>query len=199
MLDQRGRSRAELKQRLLRKNQPHGAHPGRTQAHGTPTGSPQTHGDKAHGHNLGLSGNPREVDPAVDPAVEDLIDSVLDSLQANGLINDAVFANEWVRQRSASKGKSSRALDQELKAKGVASEIRHEALSQLTEEDEEETARTFAHKKAREVKNPPADRAEYDKYLRRIVGVLARRGFPSGMSLRIAREALDDRIAAVSG
>lgn len=164
LLDQRGRSRAELKQRLLRKNQPKEPANGPTQ--------------------------PTEPDV-------DLIDRVLDSLESNGLINDAVFANEWVRQRSAHKGKSSRALDQELRAKGVESQIRLEALSQLSEEDEEDTARAFAQKKAREVKSPPADRAEYDKYLRRIIGVLARRGYPSGVSMRIAREELDSRISAV--
>lgn len=170
LLDQRGRSRAELKQRLIRKNQ----------------------------LKEPASGSTEPVERTVDEVeLNDLIDRVLDSLESNGLINDAVFAHEWVRQRSEHKGKSSRALDQELRAKGVESQIRLEALSQLSEEDEEDTARAFAHKKARVVKTPPADRTEYEKYLRRIVGVLARRGYPSGVSMRIAREELDARIGTL--
>lgn len=129
---------------------------------------------------------------------EDLVDEVLDSLERASLVDDAAFAHEWVRQRATARGKSARALDLELREKGVASELRAEALSQITAEDEEAQARLLAEKKARAVKAPPADRGEYDKQLRRVVGVLARRGYNSEMSMRIAREALDERIALLS-
>lgn len=72
------------------------------------------------------------------------------------------------------------------------------ALAQIGPEDEEATARELTHKKARSIREVPADRAERDKALRRIVGVLARRGFSSGMSLSLAREALDERIAELT-
>ena len=54
-------------------------------------------------------------------------------------------------------------------------------------------------KKAGTVKTVPADRGEYDKALRRIVGVAARRGFPEGRSLTAARAALDERISELGG
>ena len=125
------------------------------------------------------------------------VDAVLDSLQQAGLIDDGVFAHEWVRQRAARRGKSARALDRELKEKGVGAADRADALEQISAEDEAKAARALAEKKAREVKTPPADRAEYDKYLRRIVGVMARRGYGSGMALSIGREVLDARIEEV--
>lgn len=125
----------------------------------------------------------------------ELVERVLDSLENSGLVNDAVFASEWVRQRSQRRGKSARALDMELLDKGVAEPVRQEALSQITAEDEEAAARAVAEKKAREVKAAPSDRAEYDKHLRRIVGVMARRGYSSALSLRLGRDVLDARIA----
>ncbi|QCB28643.1 recombination regulator RecX [Corynebacterium endometrii] len=125
---------------------------------------------------------------------EEVIDLVLDDLASVGLINDEFFAREWVRQRHERRGKSSRVLDQELKRKGVSAADRAAALDQIDEADEESVARKLAEKKARTVKEVPEDRKERDKALRRIVGVLARRGFNQGMSMRIAIESLDNRI-----
>jgi len=134
----------------------------------------------------------RLVDLEFDPVV---IDDVLDDLAGVGLLNDAVFAQEWVRQRHARRGKSARVLDRELRDKGVDAGTRAAALEQIDPADEESMARSLAAKKARSVRTVPEDRAESDKALRRIVGVLARRGFNQGMSLRIAREALEERVA----
>ncbi|QGU04834.1 recombination regulator RecX [Corynebacterium comes] len=134
----------------------------------------------------------RLLDAEFDPVV---VEDVLDDLAAVNLINDADFAHEWVRQRHARRGKSTRVLDQELRDKGVDAATRAVALDQIDAADEETTARALAEKKARTIREVPADRADTDKALRRIVGVLARRGFPQSMSLRIAREALDARTA----
>lgn len=148
LLDQRSRSRYELKERLLRSESP-----------------------------------------------EEVIDEVLDDLARVGLLNDAAFAHEWVRQRHGRRGKSARVLDRELQRKGVGQDERADALEQIDEADEEAMAWKFAEKKARSVKEIPADRAERDKALRRIVGVLARRGYNEGMSLRLAKQALENRCA----
>ena len=114
------------------------------------------------------------------------------------MVNDAHFANEWVRQRASARGKSPRALDMELRKKGISAATRADALAQISPEDEEARARAVAEKKAREVKKPPLSRPEHDKYLRRIVGVLARRGYAAELSLRIAREQLEARIEEIS-
>lgn len=122
-----------------------------------------------------------------------VIEDVLEDLASVGLINDELFASEWVRQRHARRGKSARALNQELIRKGISSSVRAQALEQIDDDDEEAMAWTLAVKKAKSIKHPPADRAERDKALRRIVGVLARRGFNEGMSLNLARRALEQR------
>lgn len=154
LLDQRSRSRHELRERLL---------------------------------------DPRRVKEGEDGPDPDLVDDVLDSLTRSGLIDDEAFAREWVRQRFERRGKSSSVLRRELQNKGVSAADRESALQQIDESDERELARELARKKARSVKAVPPDRAERDKELRRIVGVLARRGFPQSMALQIAREALDSR------
>lgn len=128
----------------------------------------------------------------------EVVDEVLDDLAHAGLIDDAAFAAEWVRQRHKRRGKSRSVLDRELREKGVSQEDRDEALSQIDAADEEAMARALAEKKARGVKSVPVDRKEREKALRRIVGVLARRGFNEGMSLNIAISALEERCEELS-
>ena len=128
----------------------------------------------------------------------DVIDVVLDDLAGVGLINDESFAREWVRQRHVHRGKSARALNMELKDKGVDAADRAVALEQITEESEEATARKVAEKKARTLKKVPADRHEREKFLRRIVGTLARRGYSHSLTMRVSIEALDARIAELT-
>lgn len=125
----------------------------------------------------------------------ELIEDVLDDLAHAGLVDDGAFAQEWVRQRHKRRGKSSSALNRELREKGVSEADRAEALEQIDPADEEAMAQTLAQKKARSIKAIPSDRRERDKALRRIVGVLARRGFNEGMSLQIAIAALEARCA----
>lgn len=137
---------------------------------------------------------PSAKDPEPHPA---LVEEVLEGLERTGLVNDAVFASEWVRQRAEQRGKSRRALDLELRRKGVDAETREDALSQVDDEREQEVARTFARKKAATIKHLPADRREKDGALRRVVGVLARRGYPEGMSFVLARQAVEERYAEI--
>ena len=130
------------------------------------------------------------------PAVA--IDEVLDDLTASKLLDDAHFAREWVRQRHAGRGKSRMVLDRELVEKGIPAHLREEALEQVSDADESAIARSLAEKKARTIKTVPADRAARDKDLRRVVGVLARRGFNQGLSMSIAMDAIDARYDELS-
>ncbi|AYJ32528.1 regulatory protein RecX [Corynebacterium xerosis] len=130
------------------------------------------------------------------PAVA--IDEVLDDLTASKLLDDAHFAHEWVRQRHVGRGKSRMVLDRELVEKGIPAHLREEALEQVSDADESAIARSLAEKKARTIKTVPADRAARDKDLRRVVGVLARRGFNQGLSMSIAMDAIDARYDELS-
>ena len=122
----------------------------------------------------------------------------LDDLTASKLLDDAHFAREWVRQRHAGRGKSRMVLDRELVEKGIPAHLREEALEQVSDADESAIARSLAEKKARTIKTVPADRAARDKDLRRVVGVLARRGFNQGLSMSIAIDAIDARYDELS-
>ncbi|AGP30940.1 regulatory protein RecX [Corynebacterium terpenotabidum] len=128
-----------------------------------------------------------------------LIDTVIERCMANRMLDDARFATEWVRQRSRNQRKSVAVLRRELRDKGVAHPLIENALAQVSEDDQEQTIRDLVVKKAGTVTTVPADRAEYEKALRRIVGVAARRGFPPGASLSAARRALDSRISELGG
>lgn len=123
-----------------------------------------------------------------------LIEDVLDDFAECKLVDDALFASEWVRQRHQRSGKSRVVLDRELKSKGIATNYREAALAQISEEDEAEVAKRIAAKKANSIKEVPHDLQQRNKHLRRIVGMLARRGFSEVYSYAIAQAALDDRI-----
>ncbi|MCQ9342438.1 regulatory protein RecX [Corynebacterium kozikiae] len=121
---------------------------------------------------------------------ESQIAEVLDDLERVGLINDAAFAHAWVTQRRERRGKFKRALRQELRQKGVHSNTAEEALAAVSDADERELARTFAQKKARTFKETPTTWQEQQKQLQKVVGYLARRGFPEYLAMEVAREAI---------
>lgn len=134
-----------------------------------------------------------------DDAPAELIAEVLADLRSAGLLDDAAFAAEWVRQRARRRGKSRRVLDRELRDKGVAAADRDAALDQVDDAEEEATAAAVAAKRAAAIRRTPADRAERDRDLRRVLGALARRGFPQEVAMRRARAALADRYAELDG
>lgn len=127
-----------------------------------------------------------------------LVEEVLESLSASNLLDDQKFAHEWVRQRSAYRGKSKSVLNRELKEKGVSAEYRRQALEQITAEDEATMARKLAEKKVRSINSRPGDYNAKQKDLRKVLGMLARRGFSQGMSMSIARDALEARYSELA-
>lgn len=130
---------------------------------------------------------------AVEEFPSPMIQEVVDDLTRSGLLNDELFASEWVRQRFANRGKSKMVLNRELQEKGIAASVRADALEQITHNAEEQVARKLAAKKAATIKTAAPDFAAKQKDLRKVVGVLARRGFPSELSMSIAREELEER------
>jgi regulatory protein len=109
---------------------------------------------------------------------------VLDRYDDVGMIDDAAFAQAWVTSRHHRKGLASRALGSELRRRGVAAETVVEALSSLDAETEATTARALVDRRLRTVTGPP------DAVVRRLVGMLARKGYPAGLAYRVVKEAL---------
>ncbi|MFI5474387.1 recombination regulator RecX [Streptomyces cacaoi] len=118
---------------------------------------------------------------------DDVAEEVLSRFEEVGLINDGAFADAWVESRHHGRGLARRALAQELRTKGVDSELIEEAVGRLDSEQEEETARELVARKLRSTRG-----LDRDKRLRRLAGMLARKGYPEGMALRVVRQALEE-------
>ncbi|MDG4808482.1 regulatory protein RecX [Micromonospora sp. WMMD1120] len=109
---------------------------------------------------------------------------VLDRYDEVGIIDDAAFARAWVSSRHSGRGLARRALANELRRKGVDGEVATEALGELDEETEAETARALVERKLRTARGEP------DAVFRRLVGMLARKGYPPGVAIRAVKDAL---------
>ena len=118
---------------------------------------------------------------------DDAAEEVLSRFEEVGLINDSAFADAWVESRHHGRGLARRALAQELRTKGVDSTLIDEAVSRLDSEQEEATARDLVERKLRATRG-----LDRDKRLRRLAGMLARKGYPQGMALRVVRQALEE-------
>ncbi len=100
---------------------------------------------------------------------ESVIEEVLERLRRNRLVDDQQFANSWVENRSEFRPRGRRALQSELRQKGVDQEVIEEVLQDL---DEEELAYQAAKKSVRKYL-----RFEWPEFRKKLLGFLARRGF----------------------
>ncbi|MFI0820281.1 recombination regulator RecX [Streptomyces sp. NPDC021098] len=112
---------------------------------------------------------------------------VLSRFEDVGLIDDAAFADAWVESRRHSRGLARRALARELRTKGVDSTVIADAVGQLDADQEEQTARELVERKLRTTRG-----LDREKRLRRLAGMLARKGYPEGLALRVVRRALEE-------
>ncbi len=111
--------------------------------------------------------------------------AVLDKFEAAGLIDDTEFAHSWVQSRHRSKGLSSRVLAMELRRKGVDDEIVSAALEGLDPDDELEAAHRLVQTKLRSM-----SRFDHATKLRRLTGLLARKGYSSQLAFEVVRHEL---------
>lgn len=118
---------------------------------------------------------------------EPVIDEVLDRFEELKFVDDAAFAGAWVESRHHGRGLARRALARELRTKGVDPAVIDEAVEQLDSEREETTARELVARRLRATRG-----LDRDKRLRRLAGMLARKGYPEGMALRVVRQALEE-------
>lgn len=119
----------------------------------------------------------------------ELIEPLLDKFEAAKLIDDAEYAQSFVAQKSRTKKLSRAALRRELAERGVRGEEAENALAQRTDEQEREDAAELVRKKLRP-RMDLSDRAEKDRVTRRLLGMLARRGYSSSVSMSVIREEL---------
>lgn len=113
---------------------------------------------------------------------------LLDRFEEVGLVDDEAFARAWVASRGAGGGRglARRALSQELRRKGVADEVVREALDDVDPDEEAQAARALVRKKLRSLA-----RVDDTTATRRLVGMLARKGYGSSMAFAVVRSELE--------
>jgi regulatory protein len=116
---------------------------------------------------------------------EGVVEEVLGRLDAVGLVDDKAFAEVWVRSRHTYEGLGRRALAAELRRKGVDEAVTAEAVGAVDYGAEEERARQLVRKRLRTLAG-----ADDEVKVRRLVGMLARKGYPEGMAFRVVRDEL---------
>jgi regulatory protein len=113
------------------------------------------------------------------------VDDVLARLGSVGLIDDEAFARAVAEQAFGIKRSGTRAVQAALVAKGVAAETTAAVIQELGG-DEEERALELARSRRSRLRGVTPERA-----YPRLVGLLARRGYPPATARRAARLALE--------
>jgi regulatory protein len=99
------------------------------------------------------------------------------------LVDDRAFAEAWVESRHAGRGLARRALAAELCHRGVDGRTVADAVGGLDRSTEEATARALVRRRlASTTRLDPVVR------VRRLVGMLDRKGYPAGFAMRVVRE-----------
>ena len=116
---------------------------------------------------------------------EDVATTVLDRFEDVALVDDAEFARQWVQTRHTGRGLARRALAYELRQRGVEDGLVREAVEEVGPDDELAAARELVRRRLPSMRgDEPARR------LRRLAGMLARKGYSSGVAMRAVREEL---------
>lgn len=116
----------------------------------------------------------------------DAAKSVLDRMTEVGLIDDEAFAHMFVRSQVDSRGLAPMALRHELRKKGVSDDLISLAVGEVEPDDQRATAQALVDKKLRTMHG-----LERVVQTRRLAGLLARKGYPAGLSYEVIREAID--------
>jgi regulatory protein len=117
---------------------------------------------------------------------EEAATAVLGRFAEVGLIDDATFASAWVESRHHGRGLARRALAAELDQRGIERGDIQAAVARLSPETEAATARELVERKLPSLQGQSAQARA-----RKLVGLLARKGYPPGLAYRVVREALE--------
>ncbi|MFM1826465.1 MAG: hypothetical protein RLZZ37_1100 [Actinomycetota bacterium] len=118
---------------------------------------------------------------------EDIAQNALDRFEELGLINDQTYSENFVSTTHQRRKLGKKALKQQLRSKGVSEEIASQAVSQISEDEEFSAALALALKKIRSIQND-----DPQTQIRKIVGLLARKGYSSSLSFQVAKEVIKD-------
>jgi regulatory protein len=131
-------------------------------------------------HELGEALAAKDVPP-------ELAERLLDRFERVGLVDDQAFADAWVESRHRSRGLSRRVLADELRRKGVEASVAEAATDRIDADAERLAALQLARRKQRSLRSVDEATA-----FRRLTGMLARKGYSSGVTISVVREVLGE-------
>lgn len=118
--------------------------------------------------------------PHRQPPAAAAVDRALDRLEHMGYLDDAAFAEYWTEQRERFSPRSARAIQQELRQRGIDAET---AAASAHPEGDEERAITAGRKRLASLTS-----ADFQTFTNRMGGFLQRRGFSYGVSRTAIRQ-----------
>jgi regulatory protein len=110
---------------------------------------------------------------------------VLDRLAGVGLVDDQAFAEGYVRSRHRDRGLAAREISRQLRDRGVEESVITAAVAEVDSAAEAEAARQLVMRKLRSMSSLAPE-----VKTRRLVGMLARKGYSSSMAFQVVREAV---------
>jgi regulatory protein len=121
----------------------------------------------------------------------DASDRVLDRFAALGLIDDATLAEGYAQAQHRGRGLSARAVAIKLRHRGIPDETVAAAVAQIDRESEAAVAHALVTRRLRAMSGlDPAVQA------RRLIGMLARKGYPPSVASEAVRRVLHEARAA---
>ncbi len=100
---------------------------------------------------------------------DDVIQAVIERLKQSGLLNDEVFARDWIENRAELRPRSRRALAYELSQRGVERSVIETNLAEI---NDDEMAYRAAQNKARKFRD-----LDWSEFRLKLYRYLAQRGF----------------------
>src|SRR4051794_16569978 len=121
----------------------------------------------------------------------DAATAVLDRFTEVGLIDDEAFAAAWGTSRHNGRGLGRRAVAAELRRRGVQDETVAQAVAEISADDERIAATALVERRLRAMTGLPRE-----TQLRRLVGMLARKGFSHGLARSVVLDALGEQASS---
>lgn len=119
----------------------------------------------------------------------DVIQEMMDKCVTQRWVDDERYAENFVRSRSEDRKLGKNAIRMELIKKGVDRDIIDNALQDVNRDDEYQHALELVEKQL-----PRTANLDKQKRTARLLGMLARKGYPSDIAYAVIREAIDNEI-----
>jgi regulatory protein len=116
---------------------------------------------------------------------DDAAVAVLDRLGEVGLIDDAALADGFALAQHRERGLAGRAVAMKLRRRGVDEAVVQSAVGQIDGESERAAAERLVARKLASLHG-----VSPDAQARRLIGLLARRGYPAGLAHDVVRATL---------